>query len=93
MIYGPIMLRQQSDSEYGSYLNLFLSSRSIRCNLSSLSWRRLSLSAAKDSWCCLKDDVRRPPKAGLQKKEIRFLNVTFIDYTGKMLVAIIQQVT
>lgn len=43
-----------------SRLNLFLSSRSILCNLSSLSCRRLSLSAAKDSWCCLKDDVRRP---------------------------------
>lgn len=43
-----------------SRLNLFLSSRSILCNLSSLSCRRLSLSAASDSWCCLKDDVRRP---------------------------------
>lgn len=51
-----------------SYLNLFLSSRSILCNLSSLSCRRLSLSAAKDSWCCLKDDVRRPLSDDLKIK-------------------------
>lgn len=86
-------LKQETQSKFGSYLNLFLSSRSILCNLSSLSWRRRSLSAAKDSWCCRKDDVRRPPKAGLQKRKIRFLSVTFIDYTGKKWVAIMKQVT
>lgn len=44
-----------------SRLNLFLSSRSILCSLSSLSCRLRSLSAASDSWCCRKEDVRRLP--------------------------------
>lgn len=47
-------------------LCLFLSSRSILCNLSSLSTRRRSRSAARDSWCCRYEEDRRPPRAGLK---------------------------
>ena len=49
-------------------LKRFLSSLSILCSRSSLSKRLRSLSAARDSWCCLYEDVSKPPKAGLKEK-------------------------
>lgn len=48
-------------------LCLFLSSLSILCNLSSLSTRRRSRSAARDSWCCRYEEDSRPPRAGLRE--------------------------
>lgn len=60
-----------SDSWGETNLKRFLSSLSILCSRSSLSRRLLSLSAARDSWCCLYDEVSKPPRAGLNAKRER----------------------
>lgn len=69
----PLSSHPMNKSGKGTNLKRVLSSRSILCNLSSLSRRLRSRSADRDSWCCLYDEASKPPRASLQHgRDIRF---------------------
>lgn len=62
-----VLSNRQGDTDF----NRFFSSLSILCRRSSLSSRLFSLSTARDSWCCLYEDVSKLPTAVLLVKMLK----------------------